>query len=119
MLDLLESGDKADVSFKIDDTIFPTHKLILGGNAPILVKFCEGAATNSPIVIEETTADVFHHVLNYIYGGEVPKEEDMLATIGKKIIDAADRFEVVGLKMAVEADLVAYCVIQASNVADY
>ena len=118
MLMLLDSGNLADVSFKINRTTIHAHKLILGVSAPILANYCEGAENDSPIVIKNASVEVFRHVLRYVYGGDVPNEKDVLR-IGKEIIDAADRFDVVGLKLAVEAHLVACCVIDESNVVDY
>ena len=44
------------------------------------------------------------------YEGNVPDENDSLK-IGKEIIDTANRFGGVTLKMALEADLVAYAVL--------
>ena len=117
MLKLLESEDNADVSFKINDAIVRAHKLILRVNAPILANFCEGAS-GTPVLLKDTTAEVFRHVLNYVYGGSAP-DKGVMTKLGKEIIDAADRFDVGGLKMAAEAVLVEQEVVDVSNVVDY
>ena len=36
VLALLDSGDNADISFKVGDTIIPAHKFMLQINAPVL-----------------------------------------------------------------------------------
>ena len=118
VLNLLESGDRADVAFKIDDTIIPAHKFILDTSAPIIAGFCQGSDIKSPVLIKDTTVKVFRHVLRYVYGGDIPNKKDVL-NIGKEIINAADKFDIAGLKMAVETDFVACRVIDVSNVADY
>lgn len=118
MLAFLDSGDNADISFKVGDTIIPAHKLILQINAPFLASFCKGQAEGTPISIEATTPEVFRHILRYIYGGNAPDKMEIMK-MGRNIIDAADRYGIVGLKVAVENTLVASCVINLSNVADY
>mmetsp|Transcript_32085 Transcript_32085/g.67877 ORF Transcript_32085/g.67877 Transcript_32085/m.67877 type:complete len:379 (+) Transcript_32085:103-1239(+) len=120
MLALVESGDSADadVFFKVGDSIIPAHKLILKTNAPALARLYAGQPDGIPILIEGMTPEVFRHALRYIYGGNVPNQTDLLK-MGWMLIDAAHRYRLVGLKVAVENTLVASCGICLSNVAQY
>mmetsp|Transcript_12408 Transcript_12408/g.26920 ORF Transcript_12408/g.26920 Transcript_12408/m.26920 type:complete len:222 (+) Transcript_12408:1377-2042(+) len=114
MLKLLENEDDADVALKIGDTLVPAHKLILKTNAPILFGFCKKHDKESPVHIEGTSREVFLHVLRYVYGGEVPSPSEMMLS-GKALIDASDRFGIIGLKLAVENALVEGRVIDLHN----
>lgn len=123
ILSLLDSGDNSDVSFKVDDTIIPAHKLILQTNAPMLAGFLKDHEEGVPIEIEAVSPDVFRRVLRYIYGGialdprrRMTKRER--GRLGMEIIGAADRFCLVELKVAIEYLLVASCTIYTDNVAD-
>jgi hypothetical protein len=58
---------------------------------------------------------VFQHVIEHIYGGVVPPVECAVLQ-GKELIDAANRYELVEMKMAVENILVSECVMDIKNV---
>lgn len=118
MLALLDSGDDSDASFKIGGTVIHAHKLILKNNAPILFGFCEKNENGKPIPITETNLDVFRIVLQYVYGGETP-DANTLKELGKDIIEAANCFGVINLKLAVETALVELLVITMRNVVDW
>ena len=59
----------------------------------------KNTVTNVPIT--DVTPEIFRHMLYYIYGGEVPKEE--LEGNTQDIIDACDKYGVVLLKLEAEA----------------
>ena len=118
MLALLENGDDADISFRIGEVTIPAHVLILRTNAPVLADLFDGRATDTPVSIEGISPSAFRDVLRFVYGGNPPDKTEML-TRGKGIIDAANRFGIAGLKVAVENTLVASGVMRLSNVADY
>ena len=59
----------------------------------------KNTVTNVPIT--DVTPEIFRHMLYYIYGGEVPKEE--LEGNTQDIIDACDKYGVVHLKLEAEA----------------
>jgi len=118
MLQLLENMDNADVSFTVENNLVTAHKLILSVNAPVLFDFCGENNDGSPITIKDTTTEIFHIVLRYVYGEEIPKSATILNK-GKDIISAADRFGIVGLKLAVEAILVESLVLRINTVADW
>jgi hypothetical protein len=122
MLALLESGEDADISFMVKGTIFKVHSVILRANAPFILNFCKKRTKTTqkgnPIIIKETTPEVFKYMLKYIYGGELPSESKMVDS-GKEIIALSNKFEVIDLKMAVENALVENCAVDRMNVADY
>ncbi|KAL7549518.1 hypothetical protein ACHAWF_012779 [Thalassiosira exigua] len=100
-LKLVGDDEYTDVSFEVGDAIISAHKLILKMNAPFLLTVCKGNDPDVPILIKETSPEVFRAVIRYVYGGDIP-DEDIILNMGKKLIVAADRFEVVNLKLAVE-----------------
>jgi len=112
ILELLEDEESADVMFEvgghkhnIDTTAtFYAHRLILKKCAPSLYDMCvssEGGNTVTNVPITDVTPEIFKHMLYYIYGGEVPKEE--LEGNTQDIIDACDKYGVVHLKLEAEA----------------
>ncbi|KAL7553933.1 hypothetical protein ACHAWF_017290 [Thalassiosira exigua] len=118
MLALLESREGSDVTFKVGDSMIHAHKLILRMNAPILFKFCEKHADEGPIVIRRTSAKVFRIVLHYIYGGDT-FDQNSLKIMGKEIIEAANLYGVIDLKIAAEIALGESLVINMFNVVDW
>ena len=60
--------------------------------------------------------EIFHHLLFYVYGGKVPEEE--LKTHAKDIIDAADKYSIVNLKLEAEAVYVESTKITIDNAID-
>ncbi|KAL9183082.1 hypothetical protein ACHAXT_004869 [Thalassiosira profunda] len=113
---MLWSGDHADVKFKLGRTVVPAHKVILLANAPILAEFCGNKRT--PVLIRDTSLEVFRIILRYVYGGDAPGE-DVILSKGKAIIESANRYEIVGLKMAVENSLVEQRAVNLENAADW
>eukprot|EP00571_Detonula_confervacea_P004873 CAMPEP_0172318904 /NCGR_PEP_ID=MMETSP1058-20130122/36180_1 /TAXON_ID=83371 /ORGANISM="Detonula confervacea, Strain CCMP 353" /LENGTH=349 /DNA_ID=CAMNT_0013033827 /DNA_START=101 /DNA_END=1147 /DNA_ORIENTATION=+ len=120
MLQLLENEDNADVTFKVEGTSITAHRLILETNAPILAKFCGDDSKGGDVQINDTAPKIFRIILRYIYGGEVPDTKTILvANNGQTIIIAADRYSLVGLKLAVERALVESMVIHSGNFSDW
>eukprot|EP00578_Thalassiosira_sp_NH16_P027645 CAMPEP_0181101840 /NCGR_PEP_ID=MMETSP1071-20121207/13981_1 /TAXON_ID=35127 /ORGANISM="Thalassiosira sp., Strain NH16" /LENGTH=220 /DNA_ID=CAMNT_0023184743 /DNA_START=292 /DNA_END=954 /DNA_ORIENTATION=- len=118
MLQVLHNVDDADVAFKVGDDTVTAHKAILRMNAPVLFDCCDENNDGLPVTINDITPEIFRILLRYVYGDEVPDSTEIVDE-GKCIITAADRFGIVGLKLAVEAVLVESLVIHKSNVADW
>ena len=110
--------NSADVQFNVEgETIF-AHSLILKMSAPALAAFCEDADIETPIPIDGLSPSTFKCLLRYAYGDDVPDE--MWTTRSKKdsvgggsctspameLLDAANRFGVVGLKLLAESKVV-------------
>ena len=127
MLNLLCSGDDADVVFDVMGWKFRAHSFVLRLNAPILADFCESHTDNTSlqnstksnaVVINDVSPPVFWLILSHIYGDCALNEHTML-DFDEEAITAADKYGLVELKMIVENTLVQYCVINKTNVAEY
>eukprot|EP00956_Cyclotella_meneghiniana_P039659 scaffold176443_cov40-Cyclotella_meneghiniana.AAC.1 len=117
MIKLLTSGDRADASFKVGDRIFPVHTNILHNNAPILANHLNQDQTSN-VILEGVPASVFWMVLVYVYSEQYPSNTNVIK-FGKKLIDAANRYELVDLKIIVEHILVQERILTTRNVCDY
>lgn len=119
LLAMYETGAKSDISFRVNDgTVFRSHSQILFANAPILAEFSQKQSDDDAVVIEGVSAAVFDVIMRFIYGGEYPSEEEMLS-IGRDVIEAANKFELVELKMTVETALVQNRILDRANVVEY
>lgn len=121
MLNKFMDQKSADVVFKVggeqvnaSPAIFHAHRLILEDYAPMLAHLSGSGQDLSPIPITDVKPNVFHHILYYAYGGKVA-DEDLKAN-AKDILTAADKYEVVSLKLEAEAILVASTIITIDNV---
>ena len=99
-------------------TPFYAHRLILENCAPMLAAI--GGSNESGGVVTASVNDIkpeiFKYLLFYVYGGSVPEEE--LQTSAKDIIDAADKYSIVNLKLAAEAAYVKSTKITFDNAMD-
>ena len=89
---------------------FHAHYYILRLNAPALADMCTPGDDSSPTTIDNVQPEVFKHLLFYCYGGKINKED--LQKNAKDIIEAADRFGIVHLKLEAEA-----CYVNAVDLA--
>ena len=124
MLKLLYDSESADVKFKVKRTVITAHKCILKANAPILYDFCKGCKEGEKIKIDNISPAIFKIILRHVYGGEIPGKDTIMCDIGndcigKDIIDAADRFGIVSLKLAVETALVGNFRLDKENFAGW
>jgi speckle-type POZ protein len=95
------------------------HYLILKKCAPMLADLF-GLQDNdgklATATISDIKPDIFRHLLYYVYGGSVPEEE--LKTHAKDIIDAADKYSIINLKLEAEAAYVKATDITMDNAMD-
>jgi hypothetical protein len=119
-LKLFKSGERSDVSFIVGDKVFPAHLGIIYANAPILADHCnETKLGEKPKeVIKDVSPVIFQLILEYVYSGCFPSKNDALK-YGKELINAANKYELIELKMAVENLLVKERILTTKNVADY
>ena len=113
-----ESKSNARKKAKTLPVTFPAHRLILKECSPTLAELCgsEGDKT-TPIPIPDVSPDVFHHLLFHLYGGKVA--DDNMKSHAKEIIDAADKYGVVDLKLSAEACLVKTTTFSVENLMDH
>lgn len=94
--------------------------MILDNNAPILADYCK-QNDGSDGATGDMDAYVFNTILEYVYSGclSFGHDDDVFFTAAKDFIDAANRFELVEFKMAIERVLVRERILDKTNVADY
>jgi len=111
-----EDGSKRGKSY----VHFPAHRSILQGCAPMLAALFGTSNTEgeelATVAVHDVKPKVFRHLLWYVYGGTVSNVA--LKANAKDIIDAADKYSIVGLKLAAEAALVESTNITVENVID-
>ena len=83
---------------------FPAHRVIIENCSSIFADLCESHDDCTTIQINDVTPDIFRLLLSYMYGGKVSKDDMVLHA--KEIIDAADKYGVVNLKLETEASFV-------------
>lgn len=75
LFDLLRSGENTDVTFIVQETKFPAHRIILASRCAFFKVLLFGdmkeAHSGAEIPILDTTADSFKALLEYIYTGRV------------------------------------------------
>ena len=118
MLKLFEDKDNADITVKVGSVIISAHKFVLKVNAPVLLRFCDESDNGPHISIMYTTPKVVNIAMSYAYGEDAP-EANIIKKLGKELIEAANRYGVVRLKMAVETSLVEQRVIHKYSVVDW
>ena len=99
--------------------IFHAHHLILKMGAPMLANLFDLEDDDGKIAtatINDIKPAIFRHVLCYVYGGSVP--EEYLKTHAKAIIEAADKYSIVNLKLEAEAAYVKFTIITIDNAMD-
>ena len=135
ILNMFNDEESADIMFEVGTqneseenvhkrakttTSFYAHRNILqkGCSSTLLGELCksggEGGVTS--ISITDVNPEIFRHLLYYVYGGEISDEE--LANNAKDILDAADKYEVVNLKLEAEASYVESTSIKFENAID-
>ena len=131
--DMFLDEDTADICFEVICTaevmgeqkraksseLFHAHSQILKKCAPMLTDLFDLDASDGKIstaIISDVKPDIFRHMLYYVYGGSVPDGE--LKTHAKDIIDAADKYSIINLKLEAEAAYVKSTGITMDNVMD-
>jgi len=99
-------------------TSFYAHSQILNICAPMLASLFESNEDRSLKVasVTDVRPDIFRHLLFYVYGGSVPEED--LKAHAESIIDAADKYTIVNLKLEAETVYVKETDITMDNAID-
>ena len=112
-----EIGRNTRKRAKTATTTFYAHRFILQDGATTLAELCKsGGSAVTTISITDVTPGIFRHLLYYVYGGKISDED--LKSNARDIIDAADKYGVVGLKLEAEASLVTSTTITIENMLD-
>jgi hypothetical protein len=97
---------------------FAAHRLIIENCSSMFADLCESHDdSTTPIQINDVTPDIFRHLLKYIYGGKL--SDDDMKPHAKEIIDAADKYGVVNLKLQAEACFVKGTTFTIENVMEH
>ena len=100
---------------KTDPVMFPAHRVIVAKCSSVFADLCESHNDDTtPIHINDVTPDIFRLLLSYIYGGK--ELDDDMKSYAREIIDAADKYGVVNLKLEAEASLVEATTFKIENV---
>jgi len=111
----VESAANRRKRAKTAATRFYASHVILDVNAPSLADMCR-PGDEAAVPINGVEPEVFKMVLYFCYGGAITVEE--LAAKAKEIIEAADRFGIVNLKLQAEAVLTEQTEITVDNMLD-
>ena len=90
------------------------HRFIMHCASSVFDEQCKSG--EDVVSVTDVKPEIFRHLLYYIYGGKI-SEEDMKEN-AKDIIDAADKYGIVGLKLEAEAALVTSTTISFDNAID-
>ena len=110
-----ESATNRRKRTKTTATTFYASRVILDVNAPALADMCK-PGDEAVVPINSVDPEVFKMVLYFCNGGTIGEEE--LAANTKAIIEAADRFGIVNLKLQAEATLTEKTEITVENLLD-
>ncbi|KAJ3685524.1 hypothetical protein LUZ61_014688 [Rhynchospora tenuis] len=105
---LLESGEGADVTFKIDEEAFSAHRYVLAARSPVFKVQLLGSMMESKmdtIFIEDMRADVFKIMLQFIYTDMLPSEVEVSIEIAQHLLVAANRYGLERLRLICEKKL--------------
>jgi len=92
------------------------HRIVLQACASTLADICKKKSESQTLLVDDTSYEIFHKLLFYIYGGIIQNntfEQDSL-----DLIDAANRYGVVNLKLEAEAQYVKLNKITLDNAID-
>jgi len=97
---------------------FSAHRVIIENCSSVFADLCESHDDNTrchrQIQINDVKPNIFRLLLSYIYGGKV--SEDIMVLHARDIIDAADKYGVVNLKLEAEASFVVGATFTIENV---
>jgi hypothetical protein len=120
--------ETADVCFEVNNAdveddrassvSFHAHRFILRKCAPMLAALFESKSRDVVVTcsIANVKPEIFRHLLWYVYGGRVSQED--LETHAKDIIDAADKYSIVNLKLEAEVAYVESTTVTIDNAMD-
>ena len=105
LLDLLQTGDLADVDVVVGDKTFACHKAILGAKSPFFKAAFQHnmkeKATGKITISSDIESSIVYDMLVYIYGGTIENIDDK----SDKLLAAADEYCLKYLKRQCEENL--------------
>jgi speckle-type POZ protein len=110
----LVSGEGADVTFKVQDEVFPAHKIVLAMRSPVfkaelLGPMSDKSGKEIAVHIEDMQPVIFKALLYFIYNDSLPGMEDVHENeheeMVKHMLVAADRYGMERMKVICESVL--------------
>lgn len=110
LVKLLESGEGADVTFKIEEEVFHAHKIVLAMRSPVFKVELYGPMRDKMepmITVEDMQPAVFKALLHFIYTDSLPgsmenPDKDENEEMIKLLLVAADRYAMERMKLMCE-----------------
>uniref|UniRef100_A0ACD5V6X1 Uncharacterized protein n=1 Tax=Avena sativa TaxID=4498 RepID=A0ACD5V6X1_AVESA len=109
---LLETGEKADVTFKVQGEVFRAHKIVLATRSPVFKAELYGPMRDKrrhTIIVQDMQPAVFKSLLHFIYTDSLPPMDNLDADEGKEMVKhllvAADRYAMERMKIECESIL--------------
>ncbi|XP_037482121.1 BTB/POZ and MATH domain-containing protein 1-like [Triticum dicoccoides] len=113
---LLTSGKRTDITFEVDEEMFPAHKVVLAARSPVFRAQLFGPMKDKNmkcIKIEDMEAPVFKALLHFMYWDELPNIEELTGLnttwvstlMAQHLLAAADRYALERLKLLSELKL--------------
>lgn len=106
---LLESGEEADVTFKVREELFSAHKIVLAMRSPVFKAELYGPLSDKRtrrITVNDMQPAVFKALLHFIYTDLLPSMHDLEDTDRKEMVKhllvAADKYAMERLKLMCE-----------------
>jgi hypothetical protein len=96
---VLESAKHSDVKYQVGPEEFSAHRGILEARAPVLAALVEDCPPGTPIPIHGIKPSVFRSLLQFVYANDVGLHNE-----ARDLLDAANRFDCKGLKLAAETE---------------
>ena len=98
---LLGDNNTADLAFKVGNSVFYVHQLILNVQAPELFELAEQFNTDNPMAIKDVDPDIFEMMLGHVYGKRI--YSDKWKNHDKAILIASGKYGFTALKSEAEA----------------
>jgi speckle-type POZ protein len=113
---LLTSGKRTDITFEVDEEMFPAHKVVLAARSPVFRAQLFGPMKDKNmecIKVEDMEAPVFKALLHFMYWDELPDIEELTGLnttwvstlMAQHLLAAADRYALERLKLLSELKL--------------
>ncbi|KAJ4765593.1 BTB/POZ and MATH domain-containing protein 2 [Rhynchospora pubera] len=115
---LLESGDGADISFKVSGVTFKAHRCIVAARSLVFRAELFGpmkVKRNQTIEIKDMDPSIFKKMLQFIYTDSLPELEvakgnkDGSVALAQHLLVAADRYKLERLKEICEIAMYKFC----------
>ncbi|XP_043462247.1 protein roadkill-like [Leptopilina heterotoma] len=101
----------SDVTFNVENTNFPAHKIVLASMSPVFEKmFAHQMKENitNIVVIEEIDPEVFKEMLRFIYTGKIENSKQ----VAFRLHELADKYDVKKLRIICEQYLENYLTVK-------